>query len=131
MVEEAARRGMRLEVEISADLPEITLDPVQIQQVLVNLFRNGMDAMQSIEGEKVLMISVRRAGDDLQVDVSDNGHGIEHVEKVFDPFFTTKEHGMGMGLAISRSIVEAHGGRLWASNNATVGATLSFTLPSK
>lgn len=131
MVEEAARRAMRLEFEVSADLPEITLDPVQIQQVLVNLFRNGMDAMQSIEGEKVLMISVRRAGDDLQVDVSDNGHGIEHVEKVFDPFFTTKEHGMGMGLAISRSIVEAHGGRLWASNNATVGATLSFTLPSK
>lgn len=122
---------MRLEFEVSADLPEITLDPVQIQQVLVNLFRNGMDAMQSIEGEKVLMVSVRRAGDDLQVDVSDNGHGIEHVEKVFDPFFTTKEHGMGMGLAISRSIVEAHGGRLWASNNATVGATLSFTLPSK
>lgn len=131
MAEEAARRAMRLEFEVSADLPEITLDPVQIQQVLVNLFRNGMDAMQSIEGEKVLMVSVRRAGDDLQVDVSDNGHGIEHVEKVFDPFFTTKEHGMGMGLAISRSIVEAHGGRLWASNNATVGTTLSFTLPSK
>lgn len=131
MVEEAARRAMRLEFEVSADLPEITLDPVQIQQVLVNLLRNGMDAMQSIEGEKVLMVSVHRAGDDLQVDVSDNGHGMEDVEKVFDPFFTTKEHGMGMGLAISRSIVEAHGGRLWASNNATVGATLSFTLPSK
>jgi PAS domain S-box-containing protein len=131
MVEEAARRAMQLEFEVSADLPEITFDPVQIQQVLVNLFRNGMDAMQTVDGEKVLMVRVRRAGDDLQVDVSDSGHGIEHVEKVFDPFFTTKEQGMGMGLAISRSIVEAHGGRLWASNNATVGATLSFTLPSK
>jgi PAS domain S-box-containing protein len=129
MAEEAARRRIRMNVEVESDLPPIALDRVQVQQVLVNLIRNGMEAMDSVTGNRVLGIRVHRSDDVVQIDISDRGPGVEDPERMFEPFFTTKEHGMGMGLAISRSIVESHGGRLWAENNESQGATFTFTLP--
>jgi signal transduction histidine kinase len=88
-----------------------------------------MDAMDSIPGDRVLGMRVRRVGDVIQTEINDRGRGVESPDKVFEPFFTTKEHGMGMGLAICRSIVESHGGRLWAEKNEAQGATFIFTLP--
>jgi PAS domain S-box-containing protein len=129
MSEEATRRGVRIDEDIESDLPLVAFDRVQVQQVLINLIGNGMDAMDASAGDKVLNIRVRRIGDTVQTEVSDRGRGIEFPDKIFEPFFTTKEHGMGMGLAICRSIVESHGGRLWAENNKPRGATLIFTLP--
>lgn len=128
MTDEAARRGIRINIDIEHDLPQIAFDRVQIQQVLINLIRNGFDAMDSLAGEKVLELRVHRIGDVVQTEIRDQGVGIESSEKIFDPFFTTKEHGMGMGLAICRSIVESHGGRLWAERNQPKGAALIFTL---
>jgi PAS domain S-box-containing protein len=129
MAEEAARRRVRIDEDIESDLPLVAFDRVQVQQVLVNLIGNGMDAMDASAGDKVLNIRVRRIGDTIQTEISDRGRGIEFPDKIFEPFFTTKEHGMGMGLAICRSIVESHGGRLWAENNKPHGATFIFALP--
>ncbi len=129
IAEEAVRRRVRLGVDVEGHLPFVALDRVQIQQVLVNLIRNGMDAMDSVAGDRVLGLRVRRVGDAIQIEISDRGPGIELPDRIFEPFFTTKEHGMGMGLAICRSIVESHGGRLWAQKNEPRGATFIFTLP--
>ena len=85
--------------------------------------------MDSAVGDKVVEIRVRRTGDEIQTEISDRGRGVVFPEKIFEPFFTTKANGMGMGLAISRSIVESHGGRLWAERNEQQGATFIFTLP--
>ena len=129
MAEEAARRRIRMNIEVDSDLPPVALDRVQVQQVLVNLIRNGMDAMDSVTDDRILGVRVHRPGNAIQIDISDRGRGIEFPERIFEPFFTTKEHGMGMGLAICRSIVESHGGRLWAENNEPQGAKFIFTLP--
>jgi PAS domain S-box-containing protein len=129
MAEEAARRRIRMKVEVERNLPPVALDRVQVQQVLVNLIRNGMEAMDSVAGDRFLELRVHRPGDEVQIDISDCGRGVVFPERMFEPFFTTKEHGMGMGLAICRSIVESHGGRLWAENNESQGATFTFTLP--
>lgn len=129
MAEEAARRRVRLDVDVGSSLPRLALDRVHIQQVLVNLIRNGMDAMDSIAGDRVLGVRVRRVGDVVQTEISDRGAGVAFPDKIFEPFFTTKGNGMGMGLAISRSIVESHGGRLWAEKNEPLGAKFVFTLP--
>ncbi len=129
MAEVAARRRVRVDVDIESDLPPVALDRVQIQQVLVNLMRNGMEAMEPVAGDRVLGMRVRRIGDVVQTEISDRGSGVEATDEVFEPFFTTKKHGMGMGLAICRSIVESHGGRLWAEKNEPHGATFIFTLP--
>ena len=129
MAEEAARRRVRMEIDVESNLPPVALDRVQIQQVLINLIRNGMDAMDSAAGDRVLGMRVRRMEDAVQTEVSDRGPGIEFPDRIFEPFFTTKEHGMGMGLAICRSIVESHGGRLWVERNEPHGATFIFTLP--
>lgn len=130
LAEEAARRSVRVDVEVEGGLPPVALDPVQVQQVLVNLIRNAMEAMEEVAHEKLLRIRVRRAGDLVQTEVSDRGPGIACQGRVFEPFFTTKRQGMGMGLAICRSIVESHGGRLWAEGNDPQGAIFIFTLPS-
>jgi len=131
MTDELAGRNVCIETNLEADLPSTWADRVQMQQVLVNLARNGADAMESGEDyTKVLSIRSRRDGtNSVLVEISDLGRGLEDVERVFEPFFTTKEKGMGMGLAISRSIVEAHEGRLWAKRNTPRGAIFSFTLP--
>jgi C4-dicarboxylate-specific signal transduction histidine kinase len=129
MAEEAGRHRVRINTGIERDLPLLALDRVQIQQVLVNLMRNGMDAMDSVASDRVLGVRVRRLGDVVQTEISDRGQGVEFPERIFEPFFTTKGHGMGMGLAICRSIVESHGGRLWVETNEPHGATFLFTLP--
>jgi C4-dicarboxylate-specific signal transduction histidine kinase len=127
--EAAARAGVRLEVDVEDALPPIPLDRVQIQQVLVNLVRNGIEAMAGATGDRLLRIRARRADDAIRIEVSDAGPGLAFPERVFQPFFTTKPQGLGMGLAICRSIVEAHGGRLWAEAAVPHGTTFVISLP--
>jgi PAS domain S-box-containing protein len=126
---ETARREARVDVKVEAGLPPVSLDRVQIQQVLVNLIRNGLEAMDGIEGERRLTVRASRTAEGVRVEVCDSGPGLAFPERAFEAFFTTKPQGMGMGLAICRSIVEAHGGRLWAEANAPCGARFAFTLP--
>lgn len=130
MAEEATRRRIRIELDVEAGLPPLALDRIQLQQVLVNLIRNGMEAMEPSH-RGVLQIRSMLAGDLVRTEVRDTGEGIGAPEKVFEPFFSTKSNGMGMGLAISRTIIESHGGRLWAENNQPCGATFIFTLPAE
>ncbi|HEV7324804.1 MAG TPA: ATP-binding protein [Bosea sp. (in: a-proteobacteria)] len=129
IAEEAARRRVRVELDIASALPLIPLDRIQIQQVLVNLMRNGIEATDATIDERSLGVRARQLGALVQVEVSDHGPGIEFPDRIFEPFFTTKEQGMGMGLAICRSIVESHGGRLWVEANEPRGARFIFTLP--
>ena len=130
---DAATRQVKLAVNLPADLPPVRGDRVHLQQVLLNLIVNGMDAMNgaSPENRRVTVSAREGAAQTVEVSVSDTGHGIttEKLAKVFDPFFTTKPDGMGMGLPISRTIVESHGGRLWVESNNGSGATFRFTLP--
>ena len=119
-----------VETELAVDLPRIVGDQVQIQQTLINLVHNATEAMAVlIARPKSLVVRSRREGDHLLVEVRDFGVGIKDPTLVFEPFFTTKESGMGLGLSISRSIIEAHGGRIWATANEDGGTTISFTLP--
>lgn len=130
---EARRGGVQLRFELTRRLPEVMVDSIQIQQVILNLIRNGIEAMSSTtSGRKVLTVRTgRREGGQLEVCVADRGSGLpdDGAERVFEQFFTTKPEGMGMGLPISRSIVEAHGGNLWAAANPEGGAIFTFTLP--
>lgn len=130
MLEEATRRRIRIEIDVEPGLPPLALDHIQIQQVLVNLIRNGLEAMEPSQ-RGALHIRSMRAGDLIRTEVRDTGAGISVLEKVFEPFFSTKSNGMGMGLAISRTIIESHGGRLWAEDNQPSGATFIFTLPAE
>jgi C4-dicarboxylate-specific signal transduction histidine kinase len=119
-----------IETELTVDLPRIAGDHVQIQQTLINLVHNATEAMAGLTGRpKSLVLKSRREGQELLIQVRDHGVGIKDPTLVFEPFFTTKESGMGMGLSISRSIIEAHGGRIWATANEDAGTTISFTLP--
>ncbi len=129
MVEEARRRSVRIDVEVESELSPVAVDRVQLQQVLTNLMRNGMEAMDALADDKTLQMRVRRVGEAIQVEISDRGDGIANPDRIFEPFFTTKEHGMGMGLAICRSIIESHGGKLWVETNEPHGTTFIFTLP--
>ena len=130
---EAATRHVKLTVNLPSDLPSVRGDRVHLQQVLLNLILNGMDALNGAgpESRRVTVSARVDAARTVEIAVSDTGHGIaaEKLTHVFDPFFTTKPDGMGMGLPISRTIVESHGGRLWAENNNGSGATFRFTLP--
>jgi signal transduction histidine kinase len=131
---EATRHSISVQTELAGDLPQLVGDRVQLQQVLMNLMINGLDAMKDGDGTRELAIKSQRVDNDqLQVSVSDTGVGLpqEHAEQIFNAFFTTKIHGTGMGLRISRTIVESHGGRLWASDNSPRGASFYFTLPIK
>jgi len=119
-----------VETELAADLPRIAGDHVQIQQTLINLVHNATEAMAGLtDRPKSLVLKSRRQGEELVIEVRDHGVGIKDPALVFEPFFTTKESGMGMGLSISRSIVEAHGGRIWATANEDAGTTFSVALP--
>ncbi|HEY0335985.1 MAG TPA: PAS domain S-box protein [Burkholderiales bacterium] len=130
---EASMQGVSFHVEAGAGLPHVLADRVELQQVILNLVVNGIEAMTSIRRQpKVLALATACYGSDaILVSVRDSGAGLEpHTrDGIFDAFFTTKPDGMGMGLAISRSIVEAHGGRIWATPNGGPGETLQFTLP--
>jgi signal transduction histidine kinase len=128
---EASRCLITLRTELTEDLPQVMGDRVQLQQVMMNLTMNGIDAMADEEGPRELVISSERVKDgQVMVSVSDTGVGLpaEQANHIFDAFFTTKLHGTGMGLRISRSIVESHGGRLWAEENIPRGASFHFTL---
>lgn len=130
--EEAMRRKVMIKTDLVPGLTKVRADRVQLQQVLLNLIMNGMDAMaQNTNRPKELLIGARREGEEILVSVQDSGVGLnpETAEKIFHPFFTTKPHGIGMGLSISRSIIEAHEGRLWASPAMNSGAVFQFTLP--
>ncbi|ALR19798.1 hypothetical protein ATN00_05205 [Sphingobium baderi] len=129
LADEAARRHVCVEIDIANNIPTLAFDRVQIQQVLINLMRNGMEAMDVIATHRVLRLGVRRVDDVVKTWISDSGPGVELPNRMFEPFYTTKPHGMGIGLAICRSIVEAHGGRLWVENNEPNGATFIFSLP--
>lgn len=128
----AREQGVQLRFTLDPQHDQVLVDRVQIQQVLVNLFRNALEAMAH-SPRRELNASNRPVGDDMvEIAVSDTGSGFaDDVEKsLFQTFFTTKETGMGVGLSISRSIIEAHGGRMWAETNAAGGATFRFTLPA-
>ncbi|HEX8893720.1 MAG TPA: ATP-binding protein, partial [Terriglobales bacterium] len=128
---EATRSSITMRTDLSAELPKIMVDRVQLQQVFMNLLLNGIEAMEDSGGE--LTVKSERQDGQLQFSVSDTGVGLpaEKMDQIFSAFFTTKPQGSGMGLAISRSIVESHGGRLWASANDGRGATFHFTLPTE
>ncbi len=131
---EATRYSITVRTTLAADLPQVVGDRVQLQQVLMNLIINGIDAMKEVEGLRELAINSQRAENQhVVVSVSDTGVGLpaQQVDQIFDAFFTTKVHGTGMGLRISRSIVESHGGRLWAGPSSPRGATFHFSLPTK
>jgi len=127
---EASRHSISMLTELAAELPKVRADRVQLQQVLMNLMLNGIEAMKDAAGKLTIRSELDRDGQ-LLISVSDTGVGLpaERADRVFDAFFTTKPQGSGMGLAISRSIVESHGGRLWANSN-TRGAVFCFTLPT-
>jgi hypothetical protein len=131
MADEIVANDIHIKTTLEPDLPSIALDRVQMQQVLVNLIRNGIEAMDAVaSGAREIQIRSSLDGlDAIHVEIRDSGTGFTDAERVFEPFFTTKQHGMGMGLAICRSIVESHGGSLWTANNETCGATVAFTLP--
>jgi PAS domain S-box-containing protein len=131
MADRVAAQNSRIETDLEPDLPMIPMDRIQVQQVLVNLIRNGIEAMETIPtGARLLSVIARKDGSNaVRVEVRDAGTGFRDAERAFDAFFTTKQQGMGMGLAVCRSIIESHGGRLWAANNEAAGATVGFTLP--
>jgi PAS domain S-box-containing protein len=131
---EANRYAISMRTELSEDLPQIIGDRVQLQQVLMNLMINGIEAMKDVDGARELAVKSQPAEDEqLLVSVSDTGVGLppQQADLIFGAFFTTKRDGTGMGLRISRSIVESHGGRLWSSDNPPRGASFHLTLPSK
>jgi signal transduction histidine kinase len=130
---EAVKNGVSVRPDLADGLPLVQGDRVQLQQVILNLIINAFEAMSAGEGTRELLISTRKAeNEDVLVAVRDSGPGLASatLERVFESFYTTKPSGLGLGLPISRSIIEAHGGRLWASANAPRGALFQFTVPA-
>jgi signal transduction histidine kinase len=133
MLHDAANRySISIRTDLDAALPTTTADRVQLQQVLMNLMLNGIEAMKDESGE-LSVTSKRTENGQLLISVSDSGIGLpgEEPERIFEAFFTTKPQGTGVGLSISRRIIESHGGRLWASPNARRGATFHVMLPNE
>jgi C4-dicarboxylate-specific signal transduction histidine kinase len=130
---ETTRYSVTVRTELAADLPRVMGDRVQLQQVMMNLIVNGIEATRAVDGAREIAIKSQRAeNEQLLVSVSDTGVGLPpQQDQIFNAFFTTKLDGTGLGLSISRSIVESHGGRLWAADNPPRGATFSLTLPTK
>ncbi len=129
----ADRNHVRCSTDLCTGLPRVMGDRIQLQQVVFNLIVNGLDAMRDVDRERHLSLRTWREASDVLISVSDTGTGLDprKAERIFDPFFTTKPEGMGMGLAITRSIVQAHGGRLWAVPNDSSGATFHIVLPAE
>ena len=131
---ETRRCNILVGTDLAVDLPQVMADRVQLQQVLMNLMINGIEAMKDADGARELAIrSQRMQNEEMVVSVTDSGAGLppQQTEQIFNAFFTTKPHGTGMGLRISRSIIESHGGRLWAADNSPRGASFCFSLPTK
>ena len=131
---EISRHSISVRTDLAEALPQIMGDRVQLQQVMMNLIMNSIDAMKDVEGTRELIINSQRTeNEQLVVSVDDTGLGLpaQQADRIFDAFFSTKAHGTGMGLRISRSIVESHGGRLWAADNSPRGASFHLTLPTK
>jgi PAS domain S-box-containing protein len=131
---EAARYGISIRADLAADLPKVLADHVQMQQVFMNLMLNSIEAMKDVGSQGELVIKSQQLNDgELLISVSDTGVGLppEIADRIFDAFFTTKPQGTGMGLPISRTIIESHGGRLWVAANSGRGATFQFTLPKE
>jgi len=132
---DAILRNIRVLHEIAPRLPHVLGDRVQLQQVLLNLLLNAFDAMRGCppEQREIHLRANRDGGRMVEIRVCDHGTGLtlDKMDKIFQPFFTTKQDGLGVGLSISRSIIEAHGGRLWAENNLGAGATFCFTVPAQ
>jgi NO-binding membrane sensor protein with MHYT domain len=131
---EVTRHSISVRAELAADLPQVMGDRVQLQQVMMNLITNSIDAMKDVDGTRELAIKSQRAEDEqVMVYVSDTGVGLppQQADQIFSAFFTTKPHGTGMGLSISRSIIESHSGRLWAADNSSRGASFHVVLPTK
>jgi len=131
--DERRRCQVTVHTELGAGLPKVMGDPIQLQQVVLNLVMNGIEAMRaSPAGSRVMQVRTSAAADGVSVAVEDRGAGIadEAIGRVFEPFFTTKTSGVGLGLAITRSIVEAHGGRIWVEAAEPRGALFQFTLPA-
>ena len=131
---EVTRHSISVRAELAADLPPVMGDRVQLQQVMMNLITNSIDAMKDVDGPRELAIKSQRAEhEQVMVCVSDTGAGLppQQADQIFSAFFTTKPHGTGMGLSISRSIVESHSGRLWAADNSSRGASFHIILPTK
>jgi len=130
---ELQRNRVVLQSELADDLPSITGDRVQLQQVILNLLRNASDAMVAVDDRpRQLMIRTERdPGDRVRLTVKDAGEGLDShtVDKLFEAFYTTKPSGMGIGLSVSRSIIESHHGRIWAEPNDGPGATFAFAIP--
>jgi signal transduction histidine kinase len=124
---------VELKAELEADLPPVIGDRIQLQQVILNLILNARDAMSGVKTYSRELVITSRKGKvgEIVVAVRDSGNGLDakNLDRIFDPFFTTKPEGMGLGLSISRTIIEAHGGTLWATQNEDKGATIQFTLP--
>jgi PAS domain S-box-containing protein len=131
---EATRYAISIRTDLAAELPLVMGDRVQLQQVLMNLIMNSIDAMKEVDWARELTIKSQQAeNEQLLVSVTDTGAGLppQQADQIFNAFFTTKPHGTGMGLRISRSIIESHGGRLWAADNSPRGASFYLTLPTK
>jgi PAS domain S-box-containing protein len=131
---EISRHSISVRTELVETLPHVMGDRVQLQQVMMNLIMNSIDAMKDVEGTRELIINSQRTeNEQLMVSVGDTGVGLpaQQADQIFNAFFSTKAHGTGMGLRISRSIVESHGGRLWAADNSSRGASFHLTLPTK
>jgi signal transduction histidine kinase len=127
---EARGHGVSIRTDLKDDLPMTVADRVQLQQVLMNLMLNGIEAMKDTGGVLTVKSHLREDGQ-IEIAVKDTGPGLSvgKADQIFDAFFTTKPQGSGIGLAISKSIVESHGGRIWANGNGGRGATFHFTLP--
>lgn len=124
------RRSVALKTQLDPALPRAVADRVQMQQVLTNLIRNGFEAMDVAgHANRVVRVISRRQEDSIRIEVHDHGEGIAEPERAFEPFFSTKANGMGMGLAICRSIIESHDGHLWVASTGPDGTTIAFTLP--
>lgn len=129
---DARRRGVTLSAELAPSLPQVDADRVCLQQVVLNLVANALDAMDAMDpGSRRLTVRTRRMDDVIEVAVSDTGGGIpaDRLPRLFDAFFTTKQDGIGLGLAIARSIIDAHRGQIWAEDHGGRGATFRVTLP--
>jgi signal transduction histidine kinase len=129
---EAVRHNISVRTELAVNLPQIVGDRVQLQQVAMNLIVNSLEAMKDVDGKRELAITSQRGeNEQILVSFTDTGIGLppQLAEQIFDPFFTTKPHGTGMGLRISRSIIESHGGHLWAASPPEHGATFYLSLP--